>query len=321
MGGRKLLAFVVIWLVVIGAGAVAWKFLLEKRAPVAPGTELQVPFILWGGDVATFLANGGSETQPGSIFGNLFGEQKLKLKLTNGNDFDQQVKDYLADKSPFLRGTMSMLGEASERIGKDEKTKPVVFLQLTWSKGDHLVSQGTGKTIDSLKGKKIALQEGGPHWGMLDDILTTARLSWSDITPVPTKDLTGEKGPAKLFKDNKVDACFCITPDMDELTGGLDKIGTGNGGADKTVKGAFVLISTNVMQRLDCRRLRLPQGLLRCQQGIGREVRSRILAGHGTTRRHEEKERRQGYTGRRQIPARSQDGEDHFQRRPHQDRG
>ena len=29
---------------------------------------LELPYILWGGDVATFLANGGLETKPGTIF-------------------------------------------------------------------------------------------------------------------------------------------------------------------------------------------------------------------------------------------------------------
>src|SRR5258707_445777 len=76
---------------------------------VKPGTVLEVPFIFWGGDVATFHANGGQETTPDS----LFGKQGLKLKLTPGDDFDKQVKAYLDDKTPFLRGTLSMLGQAS----------------------------------------------------------------------------------------------------------------------------------------------------------------------------------------------------------------
>ncbi len=32
--------------------------------PVADAAEWEVPFITWGGDVATFLANGGLETTP-----------------------------------------------------------------------------------------------------------------------------------------------------------------------------------------------------------------------------------------------------------------
>jgi ABC-type nitrate/sulfonate/bicarbonate transport system substrate-binding protein len=214
-----------------------------KIGEVKKAEVLEVPFILWGGDVATFHANGGLETKAGTIFN----KQGLKLKLTPGDDFPKQVKSYLEGKSPFLRGTMSMLGLASEVIGNDSRTKPVVFLQLTWSAGDHLVARSGLKTLDNLKGKKVALQKGGPYVGMLDDILRTAKLKWSDITVVWTDEVTGDKGPAAQFrKDNSVDACFAITPDMTDLTGGLDKKGTGK---DKTVAGAHVLVSTAQMKR------------------------------------------------------------------------
>jgi ABC-type nitrate/sulfonate/bicarbonate transport system substrate-binding protein len=205
--------------------------------------EVQVPFILWGGDVATFHANGGPITRGGT----LFHKQGLRLKLDRGDDFSKQVKNYLEGKSPLLRGTMSMLGEVADQLGKAEHTRPVVFLQLTWSAGDHLVARSGIKMLGDLKGKKIALQKGGPHVGMLDDILRTAALKWSDIQPAWTDDVTGDKGPATLFrKDAGVDACFAITPDMTDLTGGLDKKGSGD---KDSVKDAHVLVSTAHMSR------------------------------------------------------------------------
>src|SRR6266446_1216182 len=116
-GSKKFLGFVVVWLLILGGGGVAYKYIIEKEGGLPPwlgggSDHVSVPFILWGGDVATFLANGGLETQPGTIFA----RHGLKLKLTRGDDFDQQVKDYVANKTPFLRGTMSMLGQASERL-------------------------------------------------------------------------------------------------------------------------------------------------------------------------------------------------------------
>src|SRR5271168_1504172 len=72
---------------------------------------IEVPFITWGGDVATFIANGGKgETKPGTIYAKL----GLKLNLVPGDDFVAQVKNYMEGKSPFLRGTTSMIGLASE---------------------------------------------------------------------------------------------------------------------------------------------------------------------------------------------------------------
>ena len=213
---------------------VAWK----------PGAVLDVPYITWGGDVATFHANGGTDpTKTGTIFQ----QSGLKLRLTAGDDFVGQVKNYLSGKTPFLRGTLRMIGMASEVVGADPRTKPVVFLQLTWSQGDHMVGRSNVKTADDLKGKKIVLQQGGPHVGMLDDILKSTQLTWKDIQAIWTTELTGDEGPAARFrKDASIDVCMAISPDMLGLTSGLEATGTG---AEGTVKGAHVVVSTATMNR------------------------------------------------------------------------
>ncbi len=118
---------------------------------------------------------------------------------------------------------------------------------MTWSAGDHMVARANCKTLNDLKGKKIVLQAGGPHVGMLDDVLRTAGLKWKDISVVWVKDVTGKEGPAEAFrKDITLDACFVISPEMQGLTGGLEEKGTG---AEGTVKAAHVLISTVNMKR------------------------------------------------------------------------
>ena len=80
---------------------------------------IQLPYITWGGDVATFHANGGLQTANDSIFD----RQGLNFNMKPGDDFAQQVKDYLAGKTPFLRGTFRMMGMASEIIGADPAPK------------------------------------------------------------------------------------------------------------------------------------------------------------------------------------------------------
>ena len=210
---------------------------------VTPADTIDLPYITWGGDVATFHANGGLETADGSIYDGL----GLDLNLVAGDDFEQQVRRYLAGETPFLRGTFNMLALASGKLGEDPRTKPTVFLQLTWSAGDHLVTRGDIKTIDDLRGKTIALQNVGPHVGMVYDVLRTADLSPSDVTLRFVDDLTGDNGPAALFAgDESVDAAAVISPDMLALVGGLDAVGTG---AEGTVEGAKVLVSTAQMSR------------------------------------------------------------------------
>lgn len=240
-------------------GLAAWIFVSggqaqEKRFSelVGPGTvgevrstsPLQVPFITWGGDMATFYANGGLRTGAGS----LFQKQGLNIQLVPGDDFVGQVKDYRAGKSPFLRGTFRMMGQASEVIGSDPRTKGVVIMQMTWSAGDHLVARAPVKTVTDLKGKTIVLQQGGPHVGMLDDVLKSARLTWDDIRVVWATDLTGTPtSPPELFRKRAdIDACFAITPDMIGLCGGLKNTGSG---AEGTVKGSRVLVSTAELSR------------------------------------------------------------------------
>jgi hypothetical protein len=214
-----------------------------KPVDFQAGQGLEMPFITWGGDVATFHANGGLETKPDTICQ----RQGLKLKLVPGDDFVGQVRNYLGGKTPFLRGTLSMLGQASEVINSNPQTRAVVFLQLTWSKGDHMVARENCLSLNDLKGKKIALQKGGPHVGMLADILRTAQLKWGDVQVIWAPDLAGPKGSAARFRqDPTVDACFVISPDMTALTGGLTQTGSG---AAATVKGAHVLVSTAEMRR------------------------------------------------------------------------
>ena len=214
-----------------------------KTGPVTKGGPIEIPYILWGGDVATFLANGDLKTQPASIFK----ESGLDVQLVNGDDFVGQVRNYMQGKSPFLRGTMHMMGLASEVIGSDAKTKPVVIMQMSWSAGDHIVGRKAIRNLNELKGKKIACQQGGPHVGLLYDSLGAAGLTKVDVTIVWTKDITGPGGPAEAFrKDPSIDACCVITPDMMGLSTGLSEVGTG---AEGTVEGAHVINSTAQMSR------------------------------------------------------------------------
>ncbi|CAE7860245.1 PYRB [Symbiodinium microadriaticum] len=204
----------------------------------------QVPYITWGGDVATFHANGGGLTTKAD---SIFGKAGLNLKLTPGDDFVSQVRDYMSGKTPYLRGTFRMVSMASELLNSDPRTKPVMIYQLTWSAGDHIVGTAEIKTLNDLKGKKVALQQGGPHLGLLADSLEAAGLSFKDITPVWCKDLTAsDDSPAEKLRKGLADAACVITPDMIGLCSGLESTGSG---AEGTVKGSHVVNSTASMSR------------------------------------------------------------------------
>src|SRR3989344_3042179 len=109
----------------LGPSAQAARYMEAKplaeviKSPVqacGPGAGNRLPVIAWGADIATSLANGNAKrTAPGSIFA----ERTLDVTLYRQDDFKKQVEDYLACKTPFLRGTVGMLSQAAEGVARD----------------------------------------------------------------------------------------------------------------------------------------------------------------------------------------------------------
>lgn len=213
-------------------------------AAVAPGPT-QVPLITWGGDIATVLANGnGATTTTGSTFGKL----GLQLRLAREDVFAKQVEAYLGGRSPYLRGTLGMINMAAEVASRDPRTKPVIIYQMTWSAGgDALVVGSAIQSVKDLRGKSIAIQAFGPHVDYLTKILSDAGLTTRDVTLKWVPDLTGtNNSPAAAMRAKDVDAAFVIIPDAMALTSN-GAVGTG---AEESVKGARILLSTKTANRI-----------------------------------------------------------------------
>ena len=205
----------------------------------------QVPLITWGGDIATVYANGNqATTAPNSIFGKL----GLKLRLVREDVFAKQLDAYLSGRSPYLRGTLGMINMAAEAASRDPRTKPVIIYQMTWSAGGDALVVGEGiHSVKDLRGKSIALQAFGPHVDYLTKILADAGLSTRDVTLKWVPDLTGTKNtPAAAMRAKEVDAAMVIIPDALALTSN----GTVGTGAEDSVKGARILLSTKTANRI-----------------------------------------------------------------------
>lgn len=212
---------------------------VSKRAPT------RVPIITWGGDIATILANGNDRrTRTGSIFAS----RGLDIELVREDVFSRQVEAYLSGKSPYLRGTMGMINMAADVLSRDPRTRPVVIYQMTWSAGgDALVVKPGIHSAADLKGKTIALQAYGPHVDYMTKILGDAGLSTQDVKLRWLPDLTGTgNAPMAAFKQQDIDAAFVIIPDALVLTSG----GTVGTGAEDSVKGAKILLSTRTANRI-----------------------------------------------------------------------
>lgn len=216
-----------------------------KVQEVQSGRPVQLPIITWGGDIATILANGNSERTQGR---SIFDSQGLDFKLVREDVFSKQVEAYLTGHSPYLRGTMGMLNMAAELLSRDPHTKPVVIYQMTWSAGgDALVVKPGIHSAKDLKGKTIALQAYGPHVDYMTKILADAGLTPSDVRLVWLPDLTGTaNSPMAAFQQSEIDAAFVIIPDAMILSSG----GTVGSGAEDSVKGARILLSTRTANRI-----------------------------------------------------------------------
>jgi ABC-type nitrate/sulfonate/bicarbonate transport system substrate-binding protein/outer membrane protein OmpA-like peptidoglycan-associated protein len=211
---------------------------------VQSGTT-QVPLITWGADARTLYANGNqAQTRKDSIFNGL----GLQLRLLREDSFIRQLNNYISGKSPYLRGTLGMLTMSADLLNKDPRTKPVIIYQLSESAGGDamVVKKGIRKPAD-LKGKVIALQAYGPHVDYLTKVLGDAGLTPNDVSIRWLPDLTGsDNTPMSAFYEKDVDAAMVITPDALALTSG----GTVGSGAEDSVSGARILMSTKTANRI-----------------------------------------------------------------------
>jgi outer membrane protein OmpA-like peptidoglycan-associated protein/ABC-type nitrate/sulfonate/bicarbonate transport system substrate-binding protein len=219
-----------------------------RNLPSSKGVSsapFELPIITWGGDIATIHCSGNEKiTKNGSICHN----KGLKFKLSREDVFENQLKNYVTGKTPYIRGTMAMINMAAAAVKGNDNLTPVVFYQLTWSAGgDALVAkQGIKKAAD-LCGKAIALNADGPHMYYAHKVLTDAGCDVYKNTFVWTKDLTGtENSPAEALRKNNVDAAFVIIPDALALTSGGN---VGNGSED-SLKGAHIIMSTKTANRV-----------------------------------------------------------------------
>ena len=209
-------------------------------APVrdcASGWNPNMPLIAWGADGVVVHANGGALENAGG----LLGEAGLPLSLSVEDDFEAQLEAYLACETPYLRGTLGMLAAASPVTQFDPRTEQIVFFKHSFSAGDGIVAGSGIARIADLAGKRIAIQNNGPHVDFVGRILGDGGLSFDDVEIVWTAALTGDGDtPSAALADGRADAAAVILPDARFLTSG----GTVGTGAEGSVRGATILIST-----------------------------------------------------------------------------
>ncbi len=207
--------------------------------PVQSGT-IKVPLITWGGDIATIL----SETD------GIFKQNGLNISTFREDDFKKQVQMCLSGETPYLRGTIGMINAASDAF-KNSGTDLVVIYQLTWSVGGDAMVVRPGKNLKNIK--TVALQLYGPHMDYASNLfskagrLSSVQFKWLSQLTISEKSGGKSVDPVTVFQENSnIDAVMCIIPDALLLTSN----GTVGTGAEGSVKGAKVLLSTKTASRV-----------------------------------------------------------------------
>lgn len=204
------------------------------------GTKLRVPMITWGGDIATILTE----------MDGIFRQKGLSVELFREDNFAKQVDGCISGNSPFLRGTMGMINVAAP-VMKAKGTELLVIYQMTWSVGGDAMVVRSGKTLKNIS--NVALQLYGPHMDYAGNLFKSAnrlgkvQFKWMKELTLPTYDTVNTVDPVSAFQeDSSLDAVMCIIPDGLMLTSGGAK-GTG---AEGSVKGAEILLSTKTASRI-----------------------------------------------------------------------
>ncbi len=201
---------------------------------VAGGTlnrPLKVGINTWAGHAPGIVANGG--LKPGSA--NSLYKKKYNLDV----EF-VLLEDPTAKLAAFITGDIDIMWDTVDSFAreasllKDKGLKARAIIQEDWSRGgDGIVALKTIKSVEDLKGKKIATTEYTPsHWLLL------FLLAQSGLTPQEKNDIeknlvkTAEAPQAAaMFKAGRVDAAVTWEPDL-------------SGAVEAREKEAHILVST-----------------------------------------------------------------------------
>lgn len=175
---------------------------------------LRVGINTWAGHAPGIVANGGMKPgSPASIYKKKYG---LDVEFVLLEDPSAKLAAFIKGDIDIMWDTVdSWAREASELKEKGLKARAII--QEDWSRGgDGIVSLKTIKSVEDLKGKRIATTKYTPsHWLLLF-LLSQSGLSPQDRNEIEKNLVWADEAPkaAAMFKAGKVDAAVTWEPDL-----------------------------------------------------------------------------------------------------------
>lgn len=175
---------------------------------------LKVGINTWAGHAPGIVANGGMKPgSPSSIYKKKYG---LDVEFVLLEDPSAKLAAFIKGDIDIMWDTVdSWAREASELKEKGLKARAII--QEDWSRGgDGIVSLKTIKSVEDLKGKRIATTKYTPsHWLLLF-LLSQSGLSPQDRNEIEKNLVWADEAPkaAAMFKAGKVDAAVTWEPDL-----------------------------------------------------------------------------------------------------------
>ncbi|HSK10980.1 MAG TPA: phosphate ABC transporter substrate-binding/OmpA family protein [Vicinamibacterales bacterium] len=186
-------------------------------ASMSAGGKLSRPLVVgintWAGHAPGIVFNGGLEPNANSLYRKRFG---LDVKFV-------LLEDPSAKLAAFRNGDVDIMWDTVDNWAREasilaeQGQKARSILMQDWSRGgDGIVSLSSIKSIEDLKGRKIACTQFTPSHFLLLYLLTQSGLSPEDRAALEKSIVFTQDAPAAaaMFKARQVDAAVTWEPDL-----------------------------------------------------------------------------------------------------------
>ncbi len=192
---------------------------VDPTLPLTPaassGTnDVRVRVNIWVGCVGGLVANGGLDTQPGSIYAN----QGLKVSFKIIDDWTEGAAALASGNVDVMLTTADVWAKDFGQF-EDKGVNARAFFMVDWSRGaDGVIGRQGINSIEDLAGKTVAFAPYTPSHFLLWNGLTSSGLSTEQRNEIFNKAVHTKDGiePATLFAQQKVDAAVAWDPDMSD---------------------------------------------------------------------------------------------------------